>query len=77
MNKCIECEKEALLSAAEFVCKNERLEAYCALLEDSLRGQTALNKFLIDENENLRNLSALYQQTIKNLREKYEKIQED
>jgi hypothetical protein len=31
-----------------------------------------MNKFLTEENEDLRNKGAVYQQAIKNLREKYE-----
>ena len=77
MNKCIECEKAFVYEAAELELEKARLNDYCTLLENCLKAQTDMNKFLSQDNEELRNKNAVYQQAIKNLREKYEKIQED
>lgn len=76
MTNCIECENETILKYAELECDKERLEDYCTLLENCLKAQTDMNKFLSNENEELRNKNAVYQQAIKNLREKYEQVQE-
>ena len=73
MEKCLECENDAINKIAELEIEKERLEDYCTLLENCLKAQTDMNKFLTIDNEELRNKVAVYQQAIKNLREKYEK----
>lgn len=73
MINCIDCESEVLYTVADLECEKERLEDYCTLLENCLKAVNNMNKFLAEENEDLRNKSAVYQQAIKNLREKYEK----
>lgn len=77
MINCTECENELISRLTELEFDKERLEDYCTLLENCLKAQTDMNKFLSQDNEELRNKNAVYQQAIKNLREKYEKIQED
>lgn len=73
MTKCMECEKDLIYRNVELELEKERLEDYCTLLENCLKDQTDMNKFLSQENEDLRNKVAVYQQAVKNLREKYEK----
>lgn len=68
----MECENEMISKLTELECEKERLEDYCTLLENCLKAQTDMNKFLTQDNEELRNKLAVYQQAIKNLREKYE-----
>lgn len=73
MEQCYECENDVLQELASIEIEKERLEDYCTLLENCLKAVNNMNKFLTEENEELRNKSAVYQQAIKNLREKYEK----
>ena len=72
MEQCYECENDVLQELASIEIEKERLEDYCTLLENCLKAVNNMNKFLTEENEELRNKSAVYQQAIKNLREKYE-----
>lgn len=72
MNNCTECENELISKLTELEFDKERLGDYCTLLENCLKAVNNMNKFLTEENEDLRNKSAVYQQAIKNLREKYE-----
>lgn len=73
MINCTECENDVLQELASIEIEKERLEDYCTLLENCLKAVNNMNKFLTEENEDLRNKSAVYQQAIRNLREKYEK----
>ena len=72
MTNCIECENETILKYAELEFDKERLGYYCTLLENCLKAVNDMNKFLTEENEELRNKSAVYQQAITNLRERLE-----